>query len=107
MVSITYIEYGGTEHRLAVAVGDTLMRAAVSNGVRGIDAECGGACACATCHLYIDNSWVAEVGPPSGFEADLLQFAPGRQANSRLGCQVAVTERLNGLIVRIPASQKE
>ncbi len=106
MIYITYFEYGGKGHTVAVEDGHTVMEGAVANGIPGIDAECGGACACATCHVYIDRDWWERLTPAMDIESQLLEFAADRQMNSRLSCQIAVTEHLNGLIVRMPATQK-
>lgn len=105
MAHITYIEFGGTAHGVEVDEGMSVMEGAVRNGVPGIDATCGGACACATCHIYVDPAWQATVGPPSAEEADMLEFANDVEASSRLSCQIAVTAALDGLIVRMPESQ--
>jgi len=81
------------------------MRAAVANSVPGIDAECGGACACATCHVYVQENWIGHVGLPEGNEKDMLEFANAVQENSRLSCQIVVTTGLEGLVVSMPESQ--
>ena len=81
------------------------MEAAVVNDVEGIDADCGGACACATCHVYIDQDWTAIVGPAEELEAEMLDVAEEVKENSRLSCQIKITEELDGLIVRTPESQ--
>ncbi|MFV0276109.1 MAG: 2Fe-2S iron-sulfur cluster-binding protein [Parahaliea sp.] len=105
MATITYIEHGGREHVVEVELGSTVMQGAVDNMIDGILAECGGACSCATCHCYIDDHWRDRVGPPSEVEKDMLEFASEPQANSRLSCQVKVTEAMDGLVVRLPESQ--
>ena len=81
------------------------MEAAVQNGIRGLLAECGGACSCATCHVYIEPTWAAAVGEAGGLEKDMLEMAVARTACSRLACQVLVRDELDGLVARIPASQ--
>ena len=81
------------------------MRAAVSNGVPGIDAECGGACACATCHVYIQPEWLDRVGPAQGGEREMLDFALDVRGGSRLACQITVSPQLNGLVVGMPVAQ--
>ncbi len=106
MARITYVEFGGAEHVIEVADGHSVMEGAVNNGVPGIDAECGGACACATCQVYIDDGWLARVGPADEMEADMLAFAEHAKPNSRLSCQIAVSAALDGLIVRMPESQR-
>ncbi len=107
MPTITYIEYGGREHRVEVASGRSVMRGAVDNNVPGIDADCGGECACATCHVYVDESWLTATGlpVPGSQEASMLSFAALARPNSRLSCQIAVTEALDGLVVQMPEGQ--
>lgn len=105
MVKITFIDSGGTARTVEGEVGSTVMETAIKNGVPGIEAECGGACACSTCHLYIDDAWREIVGAPSPMEEDMLDFAYGVQPNSRLSCQIKVSEALNGLVVRTPERQ--
>jgi 2Fe-2S ferredoxin len=105
MVKITYIEHSGKEHVVEAKAGMTVMEAAVKNMVPGIDAECGGACACATCHVYVDDAWAAAVGKPEEMEEDMLDFAFDVRDTSRLSCQITVTEDLDGLVVRVPAQQ--
>ena len=91
MAKITYIEHSGTEHQVEVPNGLTVKDGAVNNMIPGILAECGGNCACATCHVYIDKAWTETVGAPSDMEADMLDFAKDPQENSRLSCQIPVT----------------
>ena len=107
MPKVTYIEYSGTEHQVEVPAGLSVMRGAVNNAVPGIDADCGGECACATCHVYIDPAWLDRIGPPqSGSqEASMLGFAAAAEPNSRLSCQITMCEELDGLIVRMPEGQ--
>ena len=107
MPEVTYIEFNGTPHRVEVPIGTTLMRGAVDNNVPGIDADCGGECACATCHVYIDAAWLPKIGlpVPGSQEASMLSFAAVTQPDSRLSCQIKVTDELNGLVVRMPDSQ--
>ena len=107
MPMITYIEYSGREHQVEVPVGLSVMRGAVDNNIPGIDADCGGECACATCHVYVDDSWLAVTGrPPEGSqEASMLSFAALAEPNSRLSCQLKVSEALDGLVVRLPEGQ--
>lgn len=105
MTKITYIEHDGTEHVLDVKNGMTVMEGAIKNLVPGIDAECGGACACATCHVYIDEAWTDVVGGPSDMEEDMLDFGFDVRDNSRLCCQITVSDELDGLVVRIPEQQ--
>ncbi len=105
MPKITYVEFNGTEHVIDVAPGMSVMEGAVRNQVPGIDAECGGACACATCHVYVDQSWMAKTGERGDLESSMLDIACSVQPNSRLSCQIRVTEELEGLVVRMPESQ--
>jgi 2Fe-2S ferredoxin len=105
MPKITYISNAGEEHTIDVSVGMTVMRAAIANNIPGIDADCGGSCACATCHVYVDPAWADKVKPADATEADMLDFVLDRQPNSRLSCQLEVTPALDGLVVRTPASQ--
>lgn len=105
MAKITYIEHDGTDHVIDVKPGLTVMEGAVKNNVPGIDADCGGACACATCHVYVDEAWREKVGGPSPMEEDMLDFGYDVRPNSRLSCQIKVTPELDGLVVRMPKSQ--
>ena len=105
MVKITYIEHNGTRHEVNAEPGMTVMEAAIKNDVPGIEAECGGACACATCHVYVDDAWTAKVGPPSEMEEDMLDFAFDVKPTSRLSCQVKVRDELDGLVVNTPEKQ--
>lgn len=105
MPKICYIEHDGKEHPIEVPVGMSVMEGAVQNNVPGIDAHCGGACACATCHVYIDKDWWEWIGEPSAVEASMLDFTEHRSPNSRLSCQIEVSDALAGLVVRLPASQ--
>ena len=105
MPKITYIEHNGTAHEIDVPVGKTVMQGAVDNNVPGIDADCGGECACATCHVYVDPDWTAALPPKSDSEEAMLDFALVTSPNSRLSCQIKVTDALDGLVVRLPESQ--
>ena len=105
MPKITYIEASGKEHVIDVAAGMTVMEGAVKHNVPGIDADCGGACACATCHVYVDPAWAGKTGESSGMEQSMLDFANEVEPNSRLSCQIKVTPELDGLVVRLPKSQ--
>jgi ferredoxin, 2Fe-2S len=105
MVKITFIDTQGTARSVDGEVGSTVMETAIKNGVPGIEAECGGACACSTCHVYIDEEWRDRVGGPSPMEEDMLDFAFEVQPNSRLSCQIKVAEELDGLTVRTPERQ--
>jgi 2Fe-2S ferredoxin len=105
MAKITFIQPDGSEQVVDATPGVTVMEAAKLNMVPGIEAECGGACACATCHVYIDNEWRVTTGMPSQMEEDMLDFAFDVRESSRLSCQIKVTPALDGLIVRVPAKQ--
>jgi 2Fe-2S ferredoxin len=105
MAKIKYVEFNGKEHLLEVAPGFSVMQGAVANNVRGIIAECGGNCSCATCHVYVDDAWLDRLDKKSEFEAELLEAVCDPRPNSRLGCQIRVTEELDGLVVRVPAKQ--
>ena len=105
MAKITYVEFNGKEHVVDVKTGLSVMEGAVKNNIPGIDADCGGACACATCHVYVDQAWVDKTGSQSAMEESMLDFAEEVQPNSRLSCQIKVTDALDGLVVRMPASQ--
>ena len=107
MPKVTYIEYDGTAHEVEVPVGLSIMRGAVTNGVPGIDADCGGECACATCHVYVDPAWTERIGrpQPESMEESMLSFAAAAEPNSRLSCQITMTAALDGLVVRMPEGQ--
>lgn len=105
MAKITYIEHDGTEHQVDVDNGLTVMEGAIRNMVPGIDADCGGACACATCHVYVDAGFAEKTGDRTSMEESMLDFASEVRDNSRLSCQIKVSEALEGLIVRLPEQQ--
>jgi 2Fe-2S ferredoxin len=107
MPKVTYIEADGAKSVIEVPVDETVMRGALYNGVPGIVGECGGACSCATCRCYIDETWMAKVGgPASNAERDLLIGAEDElKANARLSCQITITPELDGLIVHLPEKQ--
>ncbi len=105
MVKITYIDPQGTARTVEAEVGSTVMETALRNGIPGIEAECGGACACATCHVYVDEAWREKTGEPSPMEQDMLDFGYDVRANSRLSCQIKVREDLDGLVVTTPERQ--
>lgn len=106
MAKITYVEHNGTKHEVEVSAGLTVMEGARDNNVPGIEADCGGACACSTCHAYIPSEWFEKVGAVESMEEDMLDFAyqpePGR---SRLTCQITVTDEMDGLVVQLPERQ--
>ncbi|GFO82149.1 MAG: (2Fe-2S) ferredoxin [Methyloceanibacter sp.] len=105
MARITFIQPNGTENTVEAEPGMTVMEAAVKNSVRGIAAECGGACSCATCHVYVEDDWRQATGEPEAMEEDMLDFAFDVRPESRLSCQIKVTSELDGLRVRIPEKQ--
>jgi 2Fe-2S ferredoxin len=105
MPKITFIDHEGTARTVDADVGSTVMEAAIKNGVPGVEAECGGACACATCHVYVEEEWRAQTGEPSPMEEDMLDFGYEIKPNSRLSCQIKVREELDGLVVRTPERQ--
>jgi ferredoxin, 2Fe-2S len=105
MVTVTFIESSGKEKTVESPEGSTLMEAAVKNGVGGILAECGGACTCATCHVYVDEAWADKVGGASGDEEEMLTLAVDPQPSSRLSCQISLNAELDGLVVRVPVAQ--
>jgi 2Fe-2S ferredoxin len=105
MPKITYIEHNGTEHVVEVAEGLSVMEGAVKNSIPGIDADCGGACACSTCHVYVDPAWLDKLPAKESMEEDMLDFAYEPKENSRLTCQLKVTPALDGLVVRMPEKQ--
>ncbi len=105
MPRITFIDALGVSRAVEAETGATVMEAAIRNGVPGIDAECGGACACATCHVYVADDWVAATGKPEPMEEDMLDFAFDVRPNSRLSCQIRVTPALDGLTVTTPEKQ--
>lgn len=101
MIEIEFIAADGSRERVFTREGYTLMEAAVRSGVPGILAECGGACACATCHVVVDPAWTEVVGPPNSMEDQLLEMIE-RQPNSRLGCQIKLRQAFDGLVVQVP-----
>ena len=105
MPTITFIDVQGTSRSVEAPAGWSVMEAAVKNNVPGIEAECGGACACATCHVYVDEAWLDRVGGAQPMEADMLDFASDMRSNSRLSCQIRIAPDLDGLVVRTPERQ--
>jgi 2Fe-2S ferredoxin len=105
MTKITFIDSSGTARSVESDAGSTVMEAAIRNGVPEIEAECGGACSCSTCHVYIDEAWQEKVGDPSPMEEDMLDFAFEVRPNSRLSCQIRVRDDLDGLVVKTPERQ--
>ncbi len=105
MPNITFIDAHGESRNVEAETGSTVMETAIRNAIPGIEAECGGACACATCHVYVDDAWTATVGPAEPMEEDMLDFAFDVRPNSRLSCQIRIRDDLDGLIVRTPERQ--
>jgi ferredoxin, 2Fe-2S len=105
MPKITYIDASGNARTVEGTLGYTVMEMAVRNDISGIEGECGGACACATCHVYVSPEWQDKVGKLERMEEDMLDFAFDVRPNSRLSCQIRVTEALDGLVVHTPARQ--
>ena len=105
MAKITFVEHDGTEHALEGEDGMTVMELAIKNSVPGIDADCGGACACATCHVYVREDWTEKVGKAVEMEEDMLDFAFEVRDNSRLSCQIKLTDAIDGLTVDLPEKQ--
>ncbi|MGX5851155.1 2Fe-2S iron-sulfur cluster-binding protein [Mesorhizobium sp. PL10] len=106
MVKITYIEHNGRVHDVDVVQGTTVMEGARDHGIPGIEADCGGACSCATCHAFIEQSWIAKLPAKQPMEQDMLDFAyQADPARSRLTCQIRVNETLDGLVLRLPERQ--
>ncbi len=105
MTKITYIAPDGERIDTEAQAGSTVMETAIMNGIPGIVAECGGACTCATCHVYVDDAWAETVGGPSMMEEDMLDFAFDVRPQSRLSCQIKVSDKLDGLVVHVPSRQ--
>ena len=105
MPKITYIEHNGKSHKLEVANGLTVMEGAIQNNIPGIDADCGGSCACATCHIYINEKWFDKIPNKENAEEDMLDMAYEPKKFSRLSCQLTVTNELDGLVVKMPLKQ--
>ncbi len=105
MPKVTFNRFGGGTHTVEVPPGTTLMRAATDNRVPGIDGDCGGNCACATCHIYVDADWHARLGARTATEEEMLNCVAERADNSRLACQITLTDALDGLMVNLPEAQ--
>ncbi len=106
MVGVSFVTPDGTTYTANVPVGLSLMKAAVDNAIPGIDADCGGACACATCHVYVPEAWRALTGQAGVHETEMLDCAISPTEGSRLSCQIIITEALDGLTVHMPAAQR-
>jgi 2Fe-2S ferredoxin len=105
MPKVTYIQPDGSATTVDARPGATVMETAIDNDIEGIVAECGGACSCATCHVYVEPEWLEKLPSPDGLEDGMLDCVLDRHSNSRLSCQVEVTEALDGITVRIPEAQ--
>jgi 2Fe-2S ferredoxin len=105
MPKVTFIAHDGTRREVQANSGESLMLAAVNNQVAGIDADCGGQCACATCHVFVEPDWAARLPPIATNEEEMLNFTAERRQGSRLACQIPVTDALDGLTVTLPEGQ--
>lgn len=105
MPNITFIESNGTEHLVSIPVGWSLMKGAIHHGIPGILAECGGACVCATCHVYVTQDWHSILAPMGPLERDTIEFALDASNDSRLSCQLTVVPKFDGLVIHLPAAQ--
>jgi 2Fe-2S ferredoxin len=105
MPRITLIEHNGTSHTLDAEAGKSLMLSATTNAVPGIDADCGGACACGTCHVFVAENWASVAGAPDAMEEAMLSMRPDRGPTSRLSCQIDITDEMDGMIVQLPEYQ--
>jgi len=105
MPKITYIEHNGKSHTIEVPKELSVMEGALQNNIPGIDADCGGACACATCHVYVDEKWFDKLQKKEDAEQDMLDMAFEPKKNSRLACQITATDELDGLVVKVPSKQ--
>ena len=105
MTKIKYIEHNGNEHLVDVQNGLTVMEGAVQNDIPGIDADCGGGMSCATCHVYVNEEWLSKLPAKEDGEEDMLDMAFEPKQNSRLSCQLTVSDELDGLVVNIPSKQ--
>jgi 2Fe-2S ferredoxin len=105
MPKVTFIGFTGGTHTVEVPPGTTLMHAAIDNRVPGIDGDCGGNCACATCHVYVEQTWLERLGARTATEEEMLNCVPERQDGSRLACQITLTDALDGLVVELPEAQ--
>jgi 2Fe-2S ferredoxin len=106
MTRITFVSHDGTAETIEAEVGQSVMDAAKHHGVRGIEAVCGGGCACATCHVLVDAEWLARLLPATPEEQDLIDFLNQKQPNSRLSCQIALRPDLDGLVLHLPEHQE-
>ena len=105
MAKIHFVDHTGETRTIDVENGATVMEAAIRNAIPGIEAECGGACACSTCHVYVDEAWTEKTGSPAPMEEDMLDFAFDVRPTSRLSCQIRVRDELDGMTVTVPERQ--
>jgi 2Fe-2S ferredoxin len=105
MGNITFVEHDGKQHQVELEVGKSLMQIAMDNGVPGIDADCGGACACGTCHVIVDKEWIKAAGSINPDELQMLEMTPEKTPTSRLSCQIKASDAMNGMIVHLPEFQ--
>ena len=105
MSQITFIAHDGAQTSVAIEAGKSLMQLAVENGVAGIDGDCGGECACGTCHVIVDGAWLAATGQPNDEEARMLEMVPEGTASSRLACQIQLSDAMDGMVVHLPEFQ--
>ncbi len=106
MIHVTFVAFDGRRQNVTAEPGQNVMQAAVNNHVTGIDGDCGGAMACASCVVHVEPEWLTLLGGPSGFEAAMLELTSNTRPNSRLGCQISLSRTLDGLIVHTPEHQK-
>jgi len=105
MPKVIYIEYSGKEHQIDLSIGFSIMEGAIKNSIPGIDADCGGSCACATCHVYVDEKYLSKIPTAQEAEKDMLDFVNETNNSSRLSCQIMMNNELDGIIVRMPKKQ--
>jgi 2Fe-2S ferredoxin len=105
MAKIKFIQHDGTETEVDAVIGASVMSAAIDNGVAGIDADCGGECSCATCHVLIDAAWLGKLEAIDEQESSMLDLNPDREERSRLSCQIPMTEEIDGMVVNLPEFQ--
>jgi 2Fe-2S ferredoxin len=105
MPRVTFLQADGRKSEVEAIAGDSLMETAIDNDIDGIIAECGGACSCATCHVYVDEAWLDRLRPPEPLEDGMLDCVLDRRPNSRLSCQIRLSDDLDGIMVRVPDSQ--
>ena len=105
MGNITFVEHDGKQHEVELEVGKSLMQIAMDNGISGIDADCGGACACGTCHVIVDSQWIKAAGSINPDELQMLEMTPEKTPTSRLSCQIKAAEAMDGMVVHLPEFQ--